>query len=135
MTRHSRRRFLRTAACLAAGLAAGCRTRPDPDVPGAFAGRSLRVSVPATYEKAMREAFVPAFEKRTGATVSLSLGGADAVQTLKAAPPKEPPFDLLAADAAQGHPAAREGLFAKLDLKNVPSHETIAPAALDSWVF
>src|SRR5262249_37169700 len=110
-------------------------TDPDTDPAGdVFAGRELRAGVGASHEKAVREAFVPAFERQTGAKVTLH-AAADAVQKLKDAKGKDPPFDLILTDAVQGHPAAREGLFAKIDLTNVPNHKALAPAALDNWVF
>src|SRR5262245_52712481 len=126
----SRRRFIRTATGLAIGLVAGCGTRPKVDLDadpatGPFAGRELRVCVDGGHEKAVREAFVPAFEKQTGAKVTLTVA-ADAVGKLKDAKGKDPPFDLLLTDAVRGHPAAREGLFAKLDLANVPNHKALA---------
>lgn len=83
----------------------------------------------------MREVFVPAFEKATGADVTLYPGWWDGIPKLKAAPADQPPFDLMITDATQGFPAAREGLFATIDLDNVPNHRQIAPAALDHWVF
>jgi spermidine/putrescine-binding protein len=130
--RLSRRRFLASAAALAAG-AAGCR-KGAPSAP--FAGRQLRVFVYAGgHEKAMREVFVPGFEADTGAAVSLYPGWWDGVPKLKAAPEGDPPFDLMVTDATQGYPAAREGLFAQIDLANVPNHKRLAPAALDNWVF
>jgi hypothetical protein len=83
----------------------------------------------------MREVFVPAFEAATGARVSLFPGWWDGIPKLKAAPPDQPPFDLMISDATQGFPAAREGLFAQLSLDNIPNHKTLTPAAIDHWVF
>jgi spermidine/putrescine-binding protein len=68
-------------------------------------------------------------------TVSLYPGWWDGVPKLKAAPENAPPFDLMITDATQGYPAVREGLFAKIDLANVPNHRHLAPAALDNPVF
>ena len=133
MRRPTRRQFLHAAAGVAAGIAAGCR---DAAKPGPFSGRELRVFVYAGgHDKTMREVFVPAFERETGASVSLYPGWWDGVPKLKAAPAKDPPFDLMITDATQGYPAAREGLFAKLDLDNIPNHKALAPAALDNWIF
>jgi spermidine/putrescine-binding protein len=129
----TRRQFLSSAAGLAAGIAAGCRKASRS---GPFAGRQLRVFVYAGgHEKTMREVFVPRFEADTGAAVSLYPGWWDGVPKLKAAPENDPPFDLMVTDATQGYPAAREGLFATIDLGNVPNHKRLAPAALDNWVF
>lgn len=87
------------------------------------------------HDNTMREVFVPAFEKLAGVTVSLYPGWWDGVPKLKAAPANDPPFDLMITDATQGYPAAKEGLFAQLDLDNIPNHKKLAPAALDNWVF
>jgi spermidine/putrescine-binding protein len=131
--RSTRRQFL-SAAGLAA-LAAGCGGRRDT-ARGPFAGRELRVFVYAGGpEKTMREVFVPRFAAATGAAVTLHAGWWDGIPKLKAAPPGDPPFDLMISDATQGYPAAREGLFTPIDLANVPNHKHLAPAALDNWVF
>lgn len=127
----SRRRFLRGAGAAAAGAvlsAAGCGPSADP--------RALRVFVYAgNHERVMREVFAPAFEKQAGVRVILDAGWWDAIAKLKASPKGRPPFDLLITDATQGYPAAREGLFDKLDLDNIPNHKNLAPAVLDNWVF
>jgi putative spermidine/putrescine transport system substrate-binding protein len=124
----SRRRFLRTATTLALGVAVGCgRGKP---------GRELRVFVySGGHEKTMREVFAPAFEAVTGSSVTLFPGWWDGVPKLKTAPASDPPFDLMITDATQGYPAAREGLFAPINLANVPNHKSLAAAALEPWVF
>jgi spermidine/putrescine-binding protein len=132
--RPTRRQFLHATAGLAAAAVTGCGrggARPGP-----FAGRELRVFVYAGgHERTMREVFVPRFEAATGAAVTLHPGWWDGIPKLKAAPPGDPPFDLMISDATQGYPAAREGLFAPIDLANVPNHKLLVPAALDTWVF
>lgn len=87
------------------------------------------------HEAAMRAAFVPAFEAAIGATVSLAPGWWDGVPKLKAAPPDDPPFDLMISDATQGFPAAKDGLFATIDPALVPNVAALAPAALDHWIW
>jgi spermidine/putrescine-binding protein len=130
LIRPTRRRFLASAGLT---LLAGCGKASRS---GPFAGRELRVFVYAGgHDKTMREVFVPRFEADTGATVSLYPGWWDGVPKLKAAPENNPPFDLMISDATQGYPAAREGLFAKIDLANVPNHKHLAPAALDNRIF
>src|SRR5262245_3402097 len=129
--RPNRRQFLGTAALAAA---AGCWGGGGGK--GPFAGRELRVFVYAGgHEKTMREVFVPRFEAATGATVTLHPGWWDGIPKLKAAPPGDPPFDLVITDATQGYAAARDGLFAQLNLANIPNHKALAPSALDNWVF
>jgi spermidine/putrescine-binding protein len=120
----SRREFL--AASVGAAVA-GC---------GWGGKEELRVFCYAGgHDKTMREVFVPGFEALTGATVSLYPGWWDGVPKLKAAPANDPPFDLMISDATQGFPAAKEGLFAELDLDNIPNYKRMVPAALDNWIF
>jgi spermidine/putrescine-binding protein len=131
--RLNRREFL--AAAGGAALAAGCGERPAAGG-GPFRGQKLRIFVYAGgHERTMREAFVPAFEARTGATAVLDPGWWDSVPKLKASPPGRPAFDLVVTDATQGYPALREGLFQKLDLDRIPNRANLAPAALDNWVY
>jgi len=77
----------------------------------------------------MREVFVPRFEQAAGAKLTLYAGWWDGMPKLKAARESDPPFDLMITDATQGYPAAREGLFATLDLTRIPNHKTLAPAS------
>ncbi|MFO0842768.1 MAG: extracellular solute-binding protein [Gemmataceae bacterium] len=127
----SRRNFLLGASALTAGLAGCGRARTGP-----FAGEELRIFVYAGgHEKTMRETFVPRFEEATGATAVLDAGWWDSIAKLKASPKGQPAFDLVITDATQGYPAIKEGLFAQLDLANLPNHKNLAPSALDNWVF
>jgi putative spermidine/putrescine transport system substrate-binding protein len=128
--RTTRRRFLRTATTVALGAAVGCGSR------GGAGKRELRVFVySGGHEKTMREVFVPVFEQATGVAVTLFPGWWDGIPKLKTAPANDPPFDLMITDATQGYPAAREGLFAQINLANVPNHKALVPAALEPWVF
>ena len=130
----SRRSFLSASTGAAAAIAAGCR--PSAPVVTSRAKRELRVFVYAgNHETTMREVFVPRFEAAEAATVTLFSGWWDAIAKLKTAPMNAPPFDLMITDATQGFPAAREGLFAKIDFDRIPSHRAMAPAALDTWVY
>ncbi len=130
-SRLTRRTFL-SAAALAV---AGCGSRSSSGS-GEFTGQQLRVFVyGGGHEKTMRESFVPAFEKETGATAILESGWWDAIAKLKASPADRPAFDLVITDATQGYPAIREGLFAQLDLDLVPNHKSLVPSALDNWVY
>jgi spermidine/putrescine-binding protein len=134
MPRITRRQFLTATGLAAAGAALpGCGGRPAGD--GEFRGEDLRVFVYAGgHEATMREVFVPAFEAATGATATLQPGWWDAIPKLKAAPPDDPPFDLVITDATQGYPAVKDGLFRQLDLGNIPNHKNLVPAALDNRV-
>lgn len=133
-----RRRFLRrsvTSVAATLGLSAwGCA--PKTPASGEFAGQELRIFVYAGgHEQTMREVFVPRFEADTGATVLLQPGWWDGIAKLKASPAEDPPFDLLISDATQGFPAAREGLFARLDLERLPNVRLLVPTAVDHWLF
>jgi spermidine/putrescine-binding protein len=130
----NRRHFLRSAAAITAGLAAGCGVKQENS--GPFAGQELRIFVYAGgHEQTMREVFVPRFEAATGATAILDPGWWDAIPKLKASPADNPPHDLIVTDATQGFPAARDGMFRQLNLANIPNHKNLAPAVLDHWVF
>jgi len=134
MTDFRRREFLQGAAGFLLGASQGCDQQPA--APSPSGGGELRVFVYAgSHEKTMREVFVPQFEEATGARVSLFAGWWDGIPKLKTAPPDSPPFDLMITDATQGYPAAREGLFADIDLANVPNHKALAPQSLDHWIF
>lgn len=131
----TRRSLLRSGAALGAGLAAGCSRESSAGGQGPYAGRTLRVFVySGSWERAMRETFVPEFQARTGARVVLDPGWWDSIPKLKASPPGQPAFDLVLTDATQGCPAIREGLFRTLDLERVPSRARLSPSALDHWV-
>lgn len=122
----TRRQFLLTGAAVAL---AGCR-RP------ASSARQLRIFVYAGgHEATMRETFVDRFEEVTGAKAILDAGWWDAIPKLKASPPGQPAYDLVITDATQGYPAIKDGLFAQLNLANVPNHKNLAPSALDNRVF
>lgn len=130
----SRRSLLQAGAGAVVGALAGCRRSDRAGRSGAK--RQLRIFVYAGgHEQTMRDVFVPRFEAQTGATVSLFSGWWDSIAKLKTAPPDDPPFDLMITDATQGYPAAREGLFAKINFENVPNHKELVPAALDAWVY
>lgn len=136
--RLTRRSFL--GAVGSAGLATtlGCSS----DNPGGrgnggeFKGQKLRVFVySGATEKLFREAFVPRFEAKTGATVIVDPGWWDSIPKLKASPPGQPAFDLVVTDATQGYPAIKEGLFQKLNLSRIPNTANLCPSVLDTWVY
>jgi spermidine/putrescine-binding protein len=129
--RLTRRQFL-TRAASAAILSAGCGGKPS----GEFGGQQLRVFVYAGgHEKTMREVFVPRFEAATGAAAILDAGWWDAIPKLKASPPDRPPYDLIITDATQGFPAARDGLFRRLDPDRIPNHKNLTPSVLNHWIY
>lgn len=138
-SRFDRRKFLGASGALGAGLVLGCGSREASGASKggqAFAGRTLRVFVySGSWERAMRETFVPRFQEATGATVVLDPGWWDSIPKLKASPPGKPAFDLVLTDATQGYPAIREGMFQPIDLERIPNKENFAPSALANWVY
>ncbi len=123
----TRRAFIAAAAVGVAAGAYAWRRSSRPE---------LRVFVYAGgHERTMRETFVPRFEEETGVAVSLHAGWWDGIPRLKAAPANDPPYDLIISDATAGYPAVRDGLFAQLNLDNIPNHRNLVPSALDNWVF
>ncbi len=128
----SRRAFLKTASL--AAIATGCSQSKSRT--SAKTQRGLKIFVYAgAHEATMRDVFVPRFETTTGTTAAIYAGWWDGMAKLKAAPESDPPFDLMITDATQGYPAAREGLFAALDLARIPNHKALAPASLENWIF
>ncbi len=131
MLQPNRRTFLRAAASSLV-IGTGCsRERKS----GEFADRTLRVFCYAGgHEETMRRVFVPTFEAQTGASVELYPGWWDGIAKLKAAPANDPPFDLIISDATQGYPAIKDGMFAQLNLENIPNVKNLVPAMLDNAV-
>ena len=144
MNRIDRRQFLGWAGAAASGVSIlGCRNTDSQSTTtssGAsgreFAGQTLRLFIySGNWEKTIREAFVPRFQARTGATVIPDPGWWDSIPKLKASPPRQPAFDLVLTDATQGYPAIREGLFQKIDFKRIPNLGNLAPSVLNNWVY
>lgn len=136
--RLTRRGFLGAvgSAGLAAALGCSSDNRGGRGNGGEFKGQKLRVFVySGATEKMFREAFVPRFEAKTGATVIVDPGWWDSIPKLKASPPGQPAFDLVVTDATQGYPAIKEGLFQKLDLSRIPNTANLSPSVLDTWVY
>ena len=114
-----RRDFLKQGMGLAAGLAlpslADAQSRP-------FAGQTLTALVySGINENTWRKHFVPQFEAATGAKVVIDAAWTEGIAKLKTAPGNQAPFDILMTDPIQGYPAIDEGLFRKVELKNVPN--------------
>jgi len=121
--RAKRRIFLQQGMGLAAGLAlpslAAAQARPAGRD---FAGQTLTALVySGINENTWRKHFVPPFEAATGAKVVIDAAWTEGIAKLKTAPGNQAPFDILMTDPIQGYPAIDEGLFRKIDLKNVPN--------------
>ncbi len=131
----NRRDFLGAASAVAAAGTFGCGGEPVRKQAGPFAGRELRVfCYSGGHEKTMQDEFVPAFEKETGAAVTLHPGWWEGIAKLKTAGSGETPFDLIISDATQGYPAIKDGLFAQLDLAKIPNAQLQFAPTLDNWV-
>ncbi len=129
----TRRQFLGAAAGLGLSLA-GCRSSTTGG--GEFRGQKLRIFVYAGgHERTMREAFVPEFEKETGATAVLDPGWWGSTAKLKLSPRGKPAFDLMVSDATEGYPAIREGLFQKIDFDRVPNVRNLSACVRENWVY
>lgn len=134
MRQISRRRFLQASSGVLAGIVSGCG--PAGPAVTSRSQRELRIFVYAgNHENTVREVFVPRFQAAGDTRVTLYSGWWDAIAKLKTAPSNAPPFDLMITDATQGYPAAKEGLFAKINFARIPNHKSMTPTALDSWIY
>jgi putative spermidine/putrescine transport system substrate-binding protein len=132
----TRRGFLRSVNAGAIGLtslASGC-SKPVPEPGKDFRGQTLTVFVYSGLDKIFQKYFVEPFEAKTGATIVLDAGWWDSIGKLKASPKGEPAYDLVLADATQGYPAIKSGMFRQLDFEKIPNRRELAPVALDNWV-
>lgn len=135
----TRRDFLKTTGMVAAGLTVGGMVGTNASKVFAarkFDGQTLNVFTYAgAWGEMMEKQLKPRFEKETGAKMIIDLGWWDSIPKLKASPPGQPAFDLIMTDATQGYPAIKEGLFQKINMKNVPNVKNFTPDVLNNWVF
>lgn len=132
------------ALVLASGPAPAAAARP-------FEGESLVIGAySGPTQKFFEQFFVPEFEKRAGAKVSVSYYWWEGIPNLVASLPGPPPYDLMVTDPTQGYPAIlgyvstgkdeqdqranAESLFTKIDWARVPNVKRIHPALLDNFV-
>jgi spermidine/putrescine-binding protein len=123
-----RRQFLQQGVGVAAGLAMPGLAIPGNAVAQArpagrdFAGQTLTALVySGINENTWRKHFVQPFEEATGAKVVIDAAWTEGIAKLKTAPANQAPFDILMTDPTQGYPAIDEGLFRKIELKNIPN--------------
>ena len=129
----NRRFFIGGLAYLGSNIMTGCKKQIKKE--GPFSGKELNIFVYAGgHEQTMRNVFVPRFENLTGAKVTLHAGWWEGLAKLKTAPVNNPPFDLMICDATQGYPAIKEGLFAQLNLENIPNHKNLYSPTINNWV-
>ena len=122
--RMNRREVLAGAAAL--GLASA--------MPRAGAADSLvATTFPGTFNDAHRAILVPAFKKRTGADVTLTIQLAvDAINKL-AAGSGQPPFDVVILDEGPLLDAVKQGLIVEYPAEKSPNAKDLLPNFQDRW--
>lgn len=122
-----RRRFLATSLSLAgAGLVSA---------PVRAQGKSLvAATFPGTWSEAHRDILKPAFEKRTGASLTQSIIlGQDQLTRLVAAKGGEPPFDVALFDSPQVLDAVAQGVIAEYPAGKSPNFAKLRPEFQNKW--
>jgi putative spermidine/putrescine transport system substrate-binding protein len=111
----SRRHLLRAGAVSGAAALIPARLSAQ--------GKTLvAATFPGTWNEAHREFLAPAFNKRTGASVTQSiLLGNDQLSRLTAAKGGRPPFDVALFDSPQVIDAAKQGLIAEYPAAKWPN--------------
>jgi putative spermidine/putrescine transport system substrate-binding protein len=101
-----------------------------------FAQRKTLVAAtfPGTWNEAHRDILRPAFEKRTGASVTQSIIlGQDQVSRLVAAKGGQPPFDVAMFDSPQVLDAIKDGLIVEYPAAKSPNFKDLQPEFQDKW--
>lgn len=82
------------------------------------------------WEQFWRNTIIPAFEKATGATVTLDVGNGRVFGTnLRAAGVDAPPYSVVMTNEVFASSLRKEGYFEKLDLSKVPNFAELYPIA------
>ena len=80
------------------------------------------------WEQFVRKEILPGFESETGAKVELSVGlSRDWIAKIRAAGPRNPPFDVIIANTTWVSAVRKEGFFAKLTPEAVPNLKDVWP--------
>lgn len=133
--RGSRRRFL-TKALQVAGALAVPQLASAQGKGADFKGETLTALVySGINENTWRKHFVPQFEAKTGAKVVIDAAWTEGIAKLKMAPGNQAPFDVLMTDPTQGYPAIDEGLFRRVDFKNIPNLANFPKRILQGRVY
>src|SRR6476619_7114098 len=132
-----RRAFLQQGLGLAGAMAIPGLAAAQPKPAGRdFAGQTLTALVySGINENTWRKHFVPQFEAATGAKVIIDAAWTEGIAKLKTAPGNQAPFDILMTDPIQGYPAIDEGLFRKIELKNLPNLQKFHKRILSGRVY
>jgi putative spermidine/putrescine transport system substrate-binding protein len=118
---------------LASGLSLGASAMLPA---GTFAQSKTLVAAtfPGTWNEAHRQILKPAFEKKTGASVTQSIIlGHDQVSRLVAAKGGQPPFDVAIFDSPQVLDAVKEGLIVEYPVAKSPNYKDLLPEFQDKW--
>lgn len=96
-----------------------------------FEGQTLSVSTwSGPFAKHYTEAIVKPFEEWSGAKVTVVPGWAELVTKIIAAPPDQPPYDVLLGEGRIYTQARANNLILPLNLGNIPNHKDIWPALM-----
>jgi len=79
------------------------------------------------WEQAFRDCYISEFEKRTGKTVNVMLGGPVQWVNQIAANPEHPPIDVIVNSMESGYDAIRRGLVEPMNTTNTPKLAEINP--------
>ncbi len=114
----TRREMLRIGVAGAAAAGLGARAAGP-----AWAAKSIvATTYPGNWEEAHRKILVPAFEKRTGAKVTVTpILAVEQVAKIKASP-KNPPFDAVIFDEGPNLVAVKEGLLEPYPAAKSPAY-------------
>ncbi|MBI4274811.1 MAG: extracellular solute-binding protein [Rhizobiales bacterium] len=94
----------------------------------------VAATFPGTWNEAHRAILKPAFEKRTGASITQSIIlGQDQVSRLIAAKGSQPPFDVAIFDSPQVLDAVKQGLIAEYPVAKSPNYKDLLPEFQDKW--
>src|SRR5919202_2421697 len=93
----------------------------------------VATTFPGTFNDAHRAILVPAFKKRTGADVTLTIQLAvDAINKL-AAGAGQPPFDVVILDEGPLLDAVKQGLIVEYPAEKSPNAKDLLPNFQDRW--
>ena len=94
-----------------------------------FEGQALSVSTwSGPFAKHYTAAIVKPFEDWSGARVTVVPGWSELVTKIIAAPPDQPPYDVLLGEGRIYTQARINDLILPLNLENIPNHKDIFPA-------
>jgi spermidine/putrescine transport system substrate-binding protein len=112
--------LLSVTALVAAGCSQDEPSQASGDKP--FAGQTLiATAYSGPYYEAFKRIMVPAFEERTGATIQFIPTNGEELSELSAAPPDNPPYDVVMCAGPDYIRGMEQGLFRKLVPADIPN--------------